>query len=73
MHQLVRAVVEEVLEDEEKSDLSEHRAPVREGNLPCREAEVFCDWVEEPDLRRACQVPLNGYEGLRYVPEVTRW
>ena len=52
MHQLVRAVVEEVLEDEEKSDLSEHRAPVREGDLTCREDEVLCDRVEEPDLRR---------------------
>lgn len=47
---LVREEMPCVFEDEEESDLAQHRFQSREGNLVGCETEVFCDGVEEPDL-----------------------
>ena len=43
-------IVERVLEDEKQRNLTSHRFKGRERHLPCGEAEVFCNRVEEPNL-----------------------
>lgn len=51
MQRPVRKVMEHVLKHEEQRDLRSHQLPARERHRVRREAKVFRERVESPDLR----------------------
>jgi hypothetical protein len=58
VEELMREIVEHILEDKEKCKLREHDLPRRERHLPSAHAKGLCDGVEEEDGG-----PLDGEVG----------